>query len=211
MKSNTVQSSDEQAKSSDGDPRSTADVTEEIPAPTHKQHQALSNENQPAPTLDPTPTPTPSLDGGIAASANIPPPAAPIAVTPPVLDADPNPKPTSDTNQVTNITSPPRARLPAELLSQAPAGPSRRATVEVDAGRLLTRVARAFTAAQERDGEIRLRLSPPELGSLRLDIRVQDGALVARLQTETDAARTAIIDNLPALRDRLAEQGVRIS
>jgi flagellar hook-length control protein FliK len=30
------------------------------------------------------------------------------------------------------------------------------------------------------------------------------------MQTETDAARTAIIDNLPALRDRLAEQGVRI-
>ena len=71
-------------------------------------------------------------------------------------------------------------------------------------------MARAFTAAQQRDGEIRLRLSPPELGSLRLEVRIQDGALIARLQTETDAARTAIMDNLPALRDRLSEQGVRI-
>jgi flagellar hook-length control protein FliK len=82
--------------------------------------------------------------------------------------------------------------------------------VEIDTTRLLTRVARAFSAAQERDGEVRLRLSPPELGSLRLDLRVQDGAMVAHLQTETDSARTAILDNLPALRDRLADQGVRI-
>jgi flagellar hook-length control protein FliK len=71
-------------------------------------------------------------------------------------------------------------------------------------------VARAFAAAQERDGEVRLRLSPPELGSLRLRVQVQDGALVARLEAETSAARTALIDNLPALRERLAEQGVRI-
>ena len=81
---------------------------------------------------------------------------------------------------------------------------------EIDTARLLGRVARAFTAAQERDGEIRLRLSPPELGSLLLEVRIQDGALVARLETETDAARTAIVENLPALRERLNEQGVRI-
>jgi flagellar hook-length control protein FliK len=33
---------------------------------------------------------------------------------------------------------------------------------------------------------------------------------VARLEAETDVARAAIVDNLPALRERLAEQGVRI-
>jgi flagellar hook-length control protein FliK len=103
-----------------------------------------------------------------------------------------------------------RARLPAEFFSHRTTGPARPAGIEIDSARLLGRVARAFAAAQERDGEIRLRLSPPELGSLRLDVRVENGALIARLQTETDAARTAIIDNLPALRDRLNEQGVRI-
>jgi len=82
--------------------------------------------------------------------------------------------------------------------------------MEIDSARLLGRVARAFVAAQERDSEVRLRLSPPELGSLLLEVRVQDGTLIAQLQTETEAARTAIVDNLPALRDRLNEQGVRI-
>ena len=89
--------------------------------------------------------------------------------------------------------------------------PARRgSSPNIDPTRLLGRVARAFAAAQERDGEIQLRLSPPELGSLRLDVHMQDGGMVAHLQTETDAARTAILDNLPALRERLAEQGVRI-
>src|SRR5207249_9679698 len=74
----------------------------------------------------------------------------------------------------------------------------------------LARVARAFTAAQDRDGEIRLRLSPPELGSLRLQVQVHDGAVVARVETENSAAKTALLDNLPALRERLAEQGLRI-
>jgi flagellar hook-length control protein FliK len=103
-----------------------------------------------------------------------------------------------------------RSRLPAELFAQPAGATQHRGPIEIDTTRLLSRVARAFAAAQERDGEVRLRLSPPELGALRLDIRIQDGALVANLQTETDAARVAILENLPALRERLAEQGVRI-
>jgi flagellar hook-length control protein FliK len=201
---------DEQAGSSDETPQGAAEVTQETTAPTHKQHQALPNNNQPPPTLDFSSIASPPMDSGVGSAPSVPAPAAPVAVALPTLDPGPTPKPSSATDQVTNVASPPRPRLPAELLVQAPSGPSRRATVEIDTTLLLARVARAFTAAQERDGEIRLRLSPPELGSLRLDVRIQDGAMVARLQTETDAARTAIIDNLPALRDRLSEQGVRI-
>jgi flagellar hook-length control protein FliK len=103
-----------------------------------------------------------------------------------------------------------RTRLPGQLLAQSEGPAARRGVVEVDTTRLLSRVARAFAAAQERDGEIRLRLSPPELGALRLEVRIQDGVMVAHLETETEAARTAIVENLPALRERLAEQGVRI-
>jgi flagellar hook-length control protein FliK len=34
--------------------------------------------------------------------------------------------------------------------------------------------------------------------------------MLAQVEAETEAARAAIVDNLPALRDRLQEQGVRI-
>jgi flagellar hook-length control protein FliK len=157
---------------------------------------------------------TSALQASPAALANInnlpPPPAVAVGAPTAIVDAAPSANTTSSASGVQSNAPAQRSRLPAELLSQGPTGPARRATVEIDANRLLTRVARAFTAAQERDGEVRLRLSPPELGALRLEVRVQDGAMVAHIQTETDAAKTAILDNLPTLRDRLADQGVRI-
>ncbi len=80
----------------------------------------------------------------------------------------------------------------------------------VDASRFVGRVARAFHFAQDRSGTLQLRLSPPELGSLRLELTVKDGALTAKLETETHAARRLLLDHLPALRDRLAEQNIRV-
>jgi flagellar hook-length control protein FliK len=100
--------------------------------------------------------------------------------------------------------------MPTHALAPAANTDTRYAPSDVDTTRLISRVVRAFSAAQDRDGEVRLRLSPPELGSLQLNVRVENGTLTAHMHTETDSARQAIIDNLPTLRDRLAEQGVRI-
>ncbi len=146
------------------------------------------------------------------ASANALDPTA-IAV-PPVAAATPNQSPNSQpasansSPAVAGVSASPR--LPAQVLASAGDTAKTRGPVEIDTARLMTRVARAFSAAQDRDGEVRLRLSPAELGSLQLEIRVENGALTAKLHTETDAARTAIIENLPALREKLAEQGIRI-
>ncbi len=135
---------------------------------------------------------------------------------PPVAAAELNPAP-SDAARVMPAAAPspdaagglaPRSRLPAAVLAPEPS--AGQPAVQIDSARLLQRVARAFHAAQQRDGEMQLRLSPPELGSLRLQVQVGGGALTARLEAETSAARTAILDNLPALRERLLEQGVRI-
>lgn len=100
--------------------------------------------------------------------------------------------------------------LPQSLLGRSPAGEDGTTLNQADQARFIQRVARAFHSAQQHDGEIRLRLSPPELGSLRLEVKVQDGVLAARLEAETPAARTLLLDNLPVLRERLAEQGIRI-
>jgi hypothetical protein len=45
---------------------------------------------------------------------------------------------------------------------------------------------------------------------LRVELSVRDGVLNARLETETSSARNLLLDNLPALRDRLAELGAAI-
>jgi flagellar hook-length control protein FliK len=80
----------------------------------------------------------------------------------------------------------------------------------VDAARFVGRVAKAVQTAQERGGLVQLRLSPPELGSLRLELSMQNGVMTAAVETETPAARQILLDHLPALRDRLAEQNIRV-
>ena len=100
-------------------------------------------------------------------------------------------------------------RLAAEVLA-GPRETSHARPVEVDSARFLSRVARAFTVAQQRGGEVQLRLSPPELGSLRVEVKVVEGVMTAKVETENAAAKAAVMEHLPQLRERLAEQGVRI-
>ena len=80
---------------------------------------------------------------------------------------------------------------------------------EADQSRFVQRVARAFESAGE-GGQIRLRLSPPELGSLRMEVSVHNGVLSAHVEAETPQARLLLLDHLPALRDRLQEQNIKI-
>ncbi len=58
--------------------------------------------------------------------------------------------------------------------------------------------------------EIRLRLSPPELGSLKLEVWLESGVMTARLEVEAVAAQQALADNLGTLKQRLAEQNIRV-
>lgn len=82
--------------------------------------------------------------------------------------------------------------------------------LQVDPSRFIGRVAKAFHTAQDRGGTLQLRLSPPELGALRIELNVKDGVMSASLQTENANARKLLLDHLPALRDRLAEQNIRV-
>jgi flagellar hook-length control protein FliK len=83
-------------------------------------------------------------------------------------------------------------------------------TPHVDPARFVSRVARAVQTAQERGGPLQLRLSPPELGAMRLELSVNQGALTATIETVNSNAKQLLIDNLPALRDRLADQNIKI-
>lgn len=81
----------------------------------------------------------------------------------------------------------------------------------IDPARFVARVAKALRMVDERGGQLRLRLSPPELGSIRLELAVKNGAVTATIETETTAARSALLDNLPLLRERLNQQDFRVA
>ena len=94
--------------------------------------------------------------------------------------------------------------------ASATRGESESPAPTIDRARFVQRVANAFRSAQQSEGPIQMRLSPPELGALRIEIAVRNGVLSANLEAETADARRLLLDNLPALRQRLAEQDIRI-
>lgn len=101
------------------------------------------------------------------------------------------------------------SRDTARTESADKAAPVERPTI--DPARFVSRVSRAIEFADQRGGgPVEMRLSPPELGSLQVKIQVKDGVMTAKLEVETPAARNALLDNLPALRDRLEQQQIRI-
>jgi flagellar hook-length control protein FliK len=161
-----------------------------------------NDSQQPVDVTIPEFIPAPDTPTPVVGPVTVPLPAAGNPVAP--ADAS------SGTNAIGLAGGARRSRLPTEAAAPESVRAARNAPANIDASRLLSRVARAFALAQERDGDIQLRLSPPELGSLKLTVQQQEGGLVARLETETESAKTALIENLPALRERLAEQGLRI-
>ncbi len=128
-----------------------------------------------------------------------------------VATAETAPPPDSSASQV----EAPVAKAP-EILGNAQAEGPANVTAEpepvptTDRYRFVQRVSRAFQSAKSNAGEIQLKLSPPELGTLKLAISVEQGVVSAKVETETAAARNILLDNLPALRERLAEQDIRV-
>lgn len=77
--------------------------------------------------------------------------------------------------------------------------------------RVIQRIARSFNRLSAEGGTINLRLHPEHLGSVTVQVRMEGRSLAAKLSTETTAARDAIMADLPALRQRLADQGFDVT
>lgn len=73
--------------------------------------------------------------------------------------------------------------------------------------RLVQRVARSFSRVGPMGGNVNLKLHPPELGALAVQVKIEGKSMSAKLTTESSAARDVILESLPQLRSRLAEQG----
>lgn len=77
--------------------------------------------------------------------------------------------------------------------------------------KLVQRVLRGVEQLANGGGQVRLRLHPPELGSLQMSLRMEAGQVFAKLEVENSTARDALLNNIQTLRDRLAEQGMQVA
>jgi flagellar hook-length control protein FliK len=81
---------------------------------------------------------------------------------------------------------------------------------QVTPQRVIDQVVPAVVASTQGGHEVRIRLNPPELGSLLVDIRVRDGVVSAHLEATQSTTQQLVTDNLSLLRDGLAQQGLTI-
>lgn len=59
-------------------------------------------------------------------------------------------------------------------------------------------------------GEVKMQLSPPELGEMKVELRTHADQITARFELRSEAARQIVEQNLPHLRESLERAGIRI-
>jgi flagellar hook-length control protein FliK len=212
--SSAAAASTESSGEADGDKSSQPAATTPLALPQQSESDTESDSPQlsalhRSPTDDSTPATVAKVAiAAIAENLQPPPepsgPAASPAVDPPVTAAQPDSHPAGGVAATT--LKPPAAFLKSKTTHHDAARPAG----ELDPARFMSRVVNAFESAHQRGSEVRLRLHPVELGALSIEIKIQDNTLTASVQAETTEAKAAIVDNLPTLRERLAEQGIRI-
>jgi flagellar hook-length control protein FliK len=75
---------------------------------------------------------------------------------------------------------------------------------------LETAVARVSLAIRDKVSHARIRLDPPSLGRVDMQLRVEDGSLTAKVTVESAWVKDAITANLKDLHDALEEHGVKV-
>lgn len=92
-----------------------------------------------------------------------------------------------------------------------PAGPAVQ-TQSADNTELNTaRIARGMqNAIQQKGGSVTLRLTPPEMGTVRIQLQIQNGTVNATFHAETESTRTMLNQQMSQLRTALEHQGLGV-
>ncbi len=100
-----------------------------------------------------------------------------------------------------------------ERTASAPRANSAKSTSTADAvtrAKLVQRVSKAFHHLGNDGGIVRLRLSPAELGSVRVEMQVSGRKVTARVVAETEVASGLLREHVGDLRARLEAQGMQV-
>jgi hypothetical protein len=116
-------------------------------------------------------------------------------------DHDQRPRPDATSEIVTDAPLAPRSAGPAEAVS----GPRSAAGVVPVVQQLAVGIGRL-----RRDGgqEVSLRLDPPHLGAVRIEARLDGSQLTLQIHASVPATRDLLEQELPRLREALAQQGI---
>ena len=66
------------------------------------------------------------------------------------------------------------------------------------------------TLSRQRGGTLTMRLDPPSLGQLKLEMKMEGGRVTVLLTSANDSARSLLRDNLNSLRQSLEDRGLAV-
>lgn len=81
-------------------------------------------------------------------------------------------------------------------------------TKQVD--QLVERVASAVRQSHSTGQQLKIRLSPPELGTLQIEVSLKNGEYSAKLEVQNRHAQKVINDNIAQLKDAISKTGVAL-
>ncbi len=82
---------------------------------------------------------------------------------------------------------------------------------EEGSGRTMPGVGRGLdTLSRQRGGTLTMRLDPPSLGQLKLEMKMEGGRVTVLLTSANDSARSLLRDNLNSLRQSLEDRGLAV-
>lgn len=103
------------------------------------------------------------------------------------------------------------ARTRGQLAARVAAPHAAAEAIKPDEAEGIEKLARVIrTSSKDGQSKMVLRLDPPELGQVRIDARMQDGALTVRMEAQTQAGHDALKGRLSELRGALEQQGIHV-
>lgn len=75
---------------------------------------------------------------------------------------------------------------------------------------LVDRISSSIGKSQSTGQQLKIRLSPPELGTLQIEVSLKNGEYLAKLEVQNNHAQKVINDNIAQLKEALIKTGVSI-
>lgn len=120
---------------------------------------------------------------------------------------DTNANQQTDHSNVQTLSGNLAAPVANDVAPAAPAGP----VIDVkQVDQLVERISTAVKHSHSTGQQLKIRLSPPELGTLQIEVSLKNGEYTAKLEVQNRHAQKVINDNIAQLKEALSKTGVSL-
>ncbi|VAX39817.1 hypothetical protein MNBD_PLANCTO02-2800 [hydrothermal vent metagenome] len=113
-------------------------------------------------------------------------------------------------SQSETSTLPPPSTPFSEVLTEGVTANTGKNAISTQAESIRDQTISAVELAVEQGESLSIRLTPPELGTIQIQLTIEEGAISARLEVQTPEAQTALLQHLQTLQKTLQQNGAPV-